>query len=107
VYGNYQQLVRSEIIRGRYRNNVSKPEAFKPNQPTSVNVELQDVLHTFKKGHKLMVQIQSTCFPLADRNPQTFVPVFQAKESDYQKATHRVYHGKAGASFLKVGVLTN
>jgi putative CocE/NonD family hydrolase len=106
VYGNYQQLIRSEIIRGRYRNNSSKPEAFKPNQPAQVAVELQDVLHTFKKGHRLMVQVQSSCFPLADRNPQTFVPVFSAKESDYQKATHRVYHGKSGASFLKIGVLT-
>ncbi|WP_420150807.1 CocE/NonD family hydrolase [Spirosoma sp.] len=105
VYGGYQQLVRSEIMRGRYRNNISKPEAFRPNQPTQVPLELQDVLHTFKKGHRLMVQVQSTCFPLADRNPQTFVPVFKAKESDYQKATHRVYHGKPGASFLKIGVL--
>ena len=106
VYGDYQQLIRSEIIRGRYRNNISKPEPFRPNQPTPVSVELQDVLHTFKKGHRLMVQIQSSCFPWADRNPQTFVPIFTAKESDYQKATHRVYHGKAGVSFLKVGVLT-
>lgn len=105
VYGDYQQLVRSEIMRGRYRNNISKPEAFKPNQPTQVPIELQDVLHTFKKGHRLMVQVQSTCFPLADRNPQTFVPIFSAKESDYQKATHRIYHGKSGASFLKIGVL--
>ena len=106
VYGDYQQLIRSEIIRGRYRNSISKPEAFTPNQPTAVAVELQDVLHTFKKGHRLMVQIQSSCFPWADRNPQTFVPVFTATESDYRKATHRVYHGKAGMSFLKVGVLT-
>ncbi|GAB4020370.1 CocE/NonD family hydrolase [Spirosoma migulaei] len=106
VYGDYQQLIRSDIIRGRYRNNISKPEAFKPNQPTQVPLELQDVLHTFKKGHRLMVQIQSSCFPWADRNPQTFVPTFSAKESDYQKATHRVYHGKSGASFLKVGVLS-
>lgn len=105
VYGNYQQLVRSDIMRGRYRNNISKPEPFTPNQPTSVAVELQDVLHTFKKGHRLMVQIQSSCFPWSDRNPQTFVPVFSAKESDYKKATHRVYHGKPGASFLKIGVL--
>jgi putative CocE/NonD family hydrolase len=105
VFGNYQQLVRSEIIRGRYRNNPSKPEAFTPNKPTLVAVELQDVLHTFKKGHRLMVQIQSTCFPFSDLNPQTFVPVFSAKPSDYKKATHRVYHGKAGVSFLKVGVL--
>ncbi|GAB2539457.1 CocE/NonD family hydrolase [Spirosoma aerophilum] len=106
VYGNYQQLVRSEIIRGRYRNNISKPEPFKPNQPTPVSVELQDVLHTFKKGHRLMVQIQSSCFPFSDLNPQTFVPVFSAKESDYKKATHRVYHGQAGTSFLQVGTLT-
>lgn len=105
VFGDYQQLVRSEIIRGRYRNNISKPEPFTPNQPTPVAVTLQDVLHTIKKGHRLMVQIQSTCFPWADRNPQTFVPIFSAKESDYQKATHRVYHGKPGVSFLKIGVL--
>ncbi|GAB3714508.1 CocE/NonD family hydrolase [Spirosoma flavus] len=105
VYGNYQQLIRSEIIRGRYRNNISKPEAFTPNQPTKVGVELQDVLHTFKKGHRLMVQVQSSCFPWADRNPQKFVPIFSAKETDYQKATHRVYHGKQGASFLQIGVL--
>ncbi|GAB3806363.1 CocE/NonD family hydrolase [Spirosoma humi] len=105
VYGDYQQLVRSEIIRGRYRNNISKPEPFSPNRPTPVAVELQDVLHTFKKGHRLMVQVQSSCFPWSDLNPQTFVPVFSAKESDYKKATHRVYHGKPGVSFLKVGVL--
>lgn len=105
VYGDYQQLIRSEIIRGRYRNSISKPEPFTPNQPAAVAVELQDVLHTFKKGHRLMVQVQSSCFPWSDRNPQTFVPVFSAKESDYQKATHRVYHGSTGTSFLKVGVL--
>ncbi len=105
VYGDYQQLIRSEIIRGRYRNNSSKPAPFTPNQPTPVAVELQDILHTFKKGHRLMVQVQSSCFPWSDRNPQTFVPIFSANESDYQKATHRVYHGKPGTSFLKVGVL--
>jgi hypothetical protein len=105
VYGDYQQLIRSEIIRGRYRNNISKPEPFKPAQPTPVSVELQDVLHTFKKGHRMMVQVQSSCFPWADRNPQKFVPIFAAKESDYQKAMHRVYHSKQGASFLKVSVL--
>lgn len=105
VYGNYQQLIRSEIIRGRYRNNSSQPEPFKPNQPTPVTLELQDVLHTIQKGHRLMVQIQSSSFPWSDINPQTFVPVFSAKPSDYQKATHRVYHGKAGLSFLKIGVL--
>ncbi|GAB4032986.1 CocE/NonD family hydrolase [Spirosoma gilvum] len=102
VYGDYQQLIRSEMLRGKYRNNISKPEPFVPNQPSLVSIELQDVLHTFKKGHRLMVQVQSSCFPLADRNPQTFVNIFTAKESDYQKATHRVYHEN---SYLKIGVL--
>ena len=105
VYGYYQQLIRSEIIRGKYRNNISKPEPFVPGQPTAVSVELQDVLHTVKKGHRLMVQVQSSCFPWADRNPQTFIDIFQAKLSDYQKATHRVYHGKGATSALKIGVL--
>lgn len=105
VYGGYQQLVRSEIIRGKYRNNISKPEPFVPNKVTDVNFELQDVLHTFKKGHKLMVQIQSSCFPWADRNPQKFVNIFEAKESDYQKATHKVYHNKLASSFLRIGIL--
>lgn len=105
VYGNYQQLVRSEIIRGKYRDNVSKPKPFVPNQVTNVKVELQDVLHTFKKGHKIMVQIQSSCFPWADRNPQKFIDIFKAVPSDYQNATQKVYHQKAAASYLKVGVL--
>ncbi|MDR6562523.1 MULTISPECIES: CocE/NonD family hydrolase [unclassified Arcicella] len=105
VYGNYQQLVRSEIIRGKYRDNVSKPKPFVPNQVTNVKVELQDVLHTFKKGHKIMVQIQSSCFPWADRNPQKFMDIFKAEPSDYQNATQKVYHQKAAASYLKVGVL--
>ncbi|MEA5260570.1 CocE/NonD family hydrolase [Arcicella aquatica] len=105
VYGNYQQLVRSEIIRGKYRDNVSKPKPFVPNQVTNVKVELQDVLHTFKKGHKIMVQIQSSCFPWADRNPQKFMDIFKAVPSDYQNATQKVYHQKAVASYLKVGVL--
>lgn len=105
IYGNYQQLVRSEIFRGKYRDNISKPKPFVPNQVTSVNVELQDILHTFKKGHKIMVQIQSSCFPFADRNPQKFMDIFKAEEKDYQKATQKVFHQKSAASFLKVGIL--
>lgn len=105
VYGNYQQLVRSEIFRGKYRDAISKPKPFVPNQVTNVNVELQDVLHTFKKGHKMMVQIQSSCFPFADRNPQKFMDIFKAEEKDYQKATQKVYHQKSAASYLKVGIL--
>ncbi len=105
VFGNYQQLVRSEIIRGKYRNDASKPEPFVPNQVTDVNVELQDVLHTFKKGHKIMVQIQSSCFPWADRNPQKFMDIFKAEPADYQKATQKLYHQKGAESHLKIGVL--
>ena len=105
VYGGYQQMIRSEIMRGKYRNNPEKPEPFIPNQITDVSLELQDVLHTFKKGHRIMIQIQSSCFPWADRNPQTFTNIFEAKESDYQKAFHRLYHNAQAASFIRVGVL--
>ncbi len=90
--GNYQQMVRSEVMRGRFRNSFEKPEPFVANQPTPVNVRLQDVLHTFKKGHRIMVQVQSTWFPLIDRNPQTYVDnIYKADAADFQKATHRVY----------------
>ena len=105
VYGGFQQLIRSEIIRGKFRNNPEKPEPFIPNQVTDVSFELQDILHTFKKGHRIMVQVQSSCFPWADRNPQTFTNIFKADESEYQKANHRLYHNSGSASFLKVGIL--
>ncbi len=105
VFGGFQQLVRLEIIRGKYRNSAEKPEAFIPDQMTDVAVELQDILHTFKKGHKIMIQVQSSCFPWADRNPQTFTNIFTAPASAYQKAQHKVYHNSAAASYLKVGVL--
>jgi uncharacterized protein len=99
---NYQQMVRSEAMRGRFRNSFEKPEAFKPGEVTDVNFRLQDVLHTFKKGHRVMIQVQSTWFPLIDRNPQTFVPnIFQADEKDFHKQTHRVY----GNSVIEVQVL--
>lgn len=104
--GGYQQMVRSEVLRGRFRNSYEQPEPFTPNQVTAVNVPLQDVLHTFKKGHRIMVQVQSTWFPLVDRNPQKFVPnIYQAKPEDFQKATHRVYHSAQQPSYLKVKVL--
>ncbi|WP_066834511.1 CocE/NonD family hydrolase [Rufibacter ruber] len=104
--GGFQQMVRSEVLRGRFRNSYEKPEAFTPNQVTAVNVPLQDVLHTFKKGHRIMVQVQSTWFPLVDRNPQKFVPnIYQAKAEDFQKATHRVYFTPQQPSYLKVKVL--
>jgi len=91
--GNYHQMVRSEVMRGRFRNDFSKPEPFVPDQPTQVNIALQDVFHTFKKGHKIQVQVQSTMFPYIDINPQTYTEnIFEAKPDDFQKQTHRVYN---------------
>jgi len=104
--GGCQMMVRSEVIRGRYRNSYERPEPFTPNVATQVKVTLQDVLHTFKKGHRIMVQVQSTWFPLVDRNPQKYVDnIFLAEETDFVKATQRVYHGGAQASRLRLGVL--
>lgn len=98
----YQQMVRSEVLRGRYRNSYEKPEPFTPGEVTEVTVPLQDVFHTFKKGHRVMVQIQSTWFPLIDRNPQKYVDnIFEATEEDFIKATHRVYHSRAYPSHLE------
>lgn len=103
---SYQQMVRSEAMRGRFRNGFDKPEPFSPGKIENVKFELQDVLHTFKKGHRLMVQVQSSWFPLIDRNPQTFVPnIFFAKPGDYRKATHTLYADQAHPSCLEVGVL--
>jgi putative CocE/NonD family hydrolase len=90
---NYHMMVRSEVMRGRFRNSFEKPEPFEPNKKTEVNFQLQDVHHTFKKGHKLQIQVQSTWFPLIDLNPQTYVDnIFEAKEEDFQKQTHKVFH---------------
>lgn len=102
----YQQMVRSEVIRGRFRNGYSKPVPFVPGKVEKVDLELQDVLHCFKKGHRIMVQIQSTWFPLVDINPQKFTDnIFQAKESDFIKATHRVFHQPGSETYLEVNTL--
>ncbi|MFD1064301.1 CocE/NonD family hydrolase [Winogradskyella litorisediminis] len=90
---NYHMLVRSEVLRGRFRNSMTNPEPFVPNQKTPVNLQLQDVFHTFKKGHKIQVQVQSTFFPYIDANPQTYVDnIFEAKEEDFKTQTHKVYN---------------
>ena len=89
---NYHMMVRSEVIRGRFRNSFENPEPFVPNQKTDVTFKLQDINHTFQKGHKIQIQVQSTWFPLIDLNPQTYVPnIFEAKEEDFQKQTHTVF----------------
>jgi len=100
VMGGYQQLVRSEVFRGRFRNSFAKPEPFKPGEAEEVNFPLQDVLHTFKKGHKIMIQIHSTWFPYIDRNPQKYVDnIYKAKIDDYQKAMITVF----GSSTVEIG----
>jgi len=104
--GGYQQMVRSEVIRGRFRNSNEHPEPFVPNEPTHIRLDLQDVLHTFLPGHRIMVQIQSTWFPIVDRNPHHYADnVYLADESDFVKATQRVYHGGDHATKLELLVL--
>ncbi len=93
---NYHMMVRSEIMRGRFRNSFSNPEPFTPNKKTEVDITLQGINHTFKKGHKLQIQVQSTWFPLIDLNPQTYVDnIFMAEKEDFQKQTHTVYGDSA------------
>ena len=104
----YQMMVRGDVIRGRFRNSFSNPEPFEPNKITPVNVPLLDVFHTFKKGHRIMIQVQSTWFPLIDRCPQNYVDnIFAAKEEDFVAAKHRVYLSDDHASYLEVRTLPN
>jgi len=103
---NYHQLVRSEMIRGRFRESYEHPKPFEPNKVTYVDLPLQDLYHTFKKGHKIQIQIQSTWFPLIDLNPQKYVPnIFKANESDFQSAIQRVYHTPEFPSNIEVKIL--
>ncbi len=89
---NYHLMIRSEVLRGRFRNSFSNPEPFTPNKKTDVTIKLQDVFHTINKGHKLQVQVQSTWFPLIDLNPQTYVEnIFKADETDFKTQTHTVF----------------
>jgi putative CocE/NonD family hydrolase len=103
--GGYEQLVRGEIMRGRYRASYEKPEPFAPNQATVVRFSLPDTSHTFRSGHRISVQVQSSWFPLVDRNPQTYVDIYHARESDFRAATHRVLRTPDRPSGLKVTVL--
>ncbi|MES1217110.1 MAG: CocE/NonD family hydrolase [Bacteroidota bacterium] len=105
--GGYQMLVRGEIMRGRFRNSFEKPEAFKPGKIEKVKFDLPDVAHSFQKGHRIMIQIQSSWFPLADRNPQKFVNIYDCNDSDFQKANIRVYHDAVNSSNIILPVLKN
>jgi putative CocE/NonD family hydrolase len=100
--GGYQQLVRGEVMRGKFRNGFEAPEAFKPGEPTLVRFALPDVAHAFRAGHRIMVQVQSSWFPLVDRNPQTFTDIYKATDADFRVATHRIHHGPGTPSGLKV-----
>jgi putative CocE/NonD family hydrolase len=103
--GGYEMLVRGEVFRGKYRNSFEKPEPFVPGKVTEVKYELPDVAHTFKKGHRIMIQVQNSWFPLVDRNPQKFVNIYKCSDSDFQKATQRIYHDANYPSCIKVNIL--
>ena len=96
--GGYEMLVHGEVFRGRYRDSFENPQPFIPNKVEKVSFNVADVAHAFKKGHRIMVQIQSSWFPLVDRNPQKYVNIYEAKEKDFQKATIRIYHDERNSS---------
>lgn len=99
--GGYQMLVRGDVMRGKFRNSYEHPEPFVPGKVTLLSFKLQDINHTFKKGHRIMIQVQSSWFPMVDRNPQKFVDIYKAAPEDFQKAVHRIYHTKAQSSFIR------
>ncbi len=105
LLSGYEELVRADVMRAKFRNSFEHPEPLKPGQVTPVRFTLQDACHTFKKGHRIMVQVQSSWFPLVDRNPQKFVDIYHASAADFHKATQRVYHDSAHPSHITLSVL--
>jgi len=103
--GHYQQLVRGEPLRGKFREGLDKPKPFEPGKVTKVEWVMPDVCHTFRTGHRIMVQVQSSWFPLLDRNPQKFCDIYRAKPEDFEKATQRIYRANATPSLVRVSVL--
>jgi len=101
----YQQLVRGDVFRGKFRNSLEKPEPFEPGRLAKIEFEIPDIFHTFRRGHRVMIHVQSSWFPLVDRNPQTFVNIPTAKPEDFRKATHRVYRSAGAPSALTVQML--
>jgi uncharacterized protein len=104
--GGYQQLVRGEPFRGKFRKSFENAVPFEPGKPDKVQYQLPDVFHSFRRAHRIMVQVQSSWFPLVDRNPQTFVKIDEAQPSDFQKATERVYRSAKLPSGITVGIIT-
>jgi putative CocE/NonD family hydrolase len=103
--GGFQMLVAGEVIRAKFRDDPTAPKPLVPGQVTRLEFGLRDKLHTFKKGHRLMVQVQSSWFPVIDRNPQRFVDIMKATDADFQKATQRVWRTAQSPSHLTVKVL--
>jgi len=103
--GGYQMLLRGEVFRGRFRKSFEKPSAFTPGKVEEVKFELPPIAHCFKKGHRIMVQVQSSWFPLVDRNPQQFVNIYHCDESDFVKSDIKIYHDTQNASRIILPVL--
>jgi hypothetical protein len=103
--GGYQELIRGEPFRGKYRKSLSNPIPFEPGKPERITFELPDVLHTFRTGHRIMVQVQSSWFPLTDRNPQKFIDITNALSTDFVKATQRVYIGGPDGSRIELPLI--
>ena len=98
-------LLAGDVFRSKYRNSFENPEAMVPNQITEIELNLLDKFHTFKKGHRIMIQIQSSWFPVIDRNPQMFCNIYEAEASDFQKAFQRVYHSETDKSYVILNIL--
>jgi predicted acyl esterase len=102
----FQLPVAMEVIRGRYRKSFTQPSPLVPGKAEEFVIDLHDINHTFLKGHRMMIQVQSTWFPIIDRNPQKYVPnIFEAKESDFIKATETIYCNKQYASYIELPVM--
>ncbi len=101
----YEMFVRGDVLRGKFRNSLSNPAPFVRNEPTEIDFVLQDAFHTFVRGHRIMVQVQSTWFPMIDRNPGKFMDIFGARDSDFQKTTQRLYHSPKHSSSIKFSVM--
>jgi uncharacterized protein len=104
--GAIQELVRGDVMRAKFRDSLEHPTAMQPGQPTNIDFTMLDVYHTFRKGHRIMVQVQSSWFPLVDRNPQQFEDIYTAESKDFRKATQRVFHSPGHASHIDIGVLS-
>ncbi len=102
----YELMIAGDVFRGRFRKSFAKPEPMTSGKVELYTIDLHGIDHVFKKGHKIMVQVQSTWFPIIDRNPQKYVPnIFEAKEGDYVKATEMIYHSAGAASCISLPVV--